>query len=385
MKTKFFSSILVGSFALACGGGGAESVDSAHDEPSRPTASDTTPEGDAGAEAAEEGINEEAVSETNSPADDDETQANEETPASDEDESNDEPVDDEPIDDEAQDDTAPSIVSTFPEHGATGVLAKDVIVIEFSEPMDQEATEAAYASEDLPSEGVTFSWNETSTELTITPNEDLLFAVGWVPADIVAERYQYALSGASDLAGNALPDLDVQFDTARMVLTVAPVVDIATGAVNLSTGASVAMFGSGDSASGEVYRGYVTFELPPLPAERLDSLILFQTQQNAVSGAPFTNLVTEDHALCLMPASFSNAEDVELMEMPKPFANLSTAPELGERSVDVTSVVEPLYEAEKSWAQFVIEFATPTDGVGDDDAVTFDLEQTWLAIGYLLH
>jgi hypothetical protein len=187
-------------------------------------------------------------------------------------------------------------------------------VIEFSEPMDEVATESAYTSENLPSEAVAFSWNETGTELTVTPNEDLLFAIGWVAEDIVAQRYQYGLSGATDLAGNALADLNVHFDTARMVLAVAPVVNIATGAVNLSTGVPVAMFGSGDTESGEVYRGYVTFELPTLPEERIDSLILFQTQQTAVAGAPFTNLVTEDHALCLMPATFSNAEDVELMD-----------------------------------------------------------------------
>jgi hypothetical protein len=51
----------------------------------------------------------------------------------------------------------------------------------------------------------------------------------------------------------------------------------------------------------------------------------------------------------------------------------------------VTSVVEPLYDANKSWAQFVIEFATPTDGVGEEDAAAFDIAQTRLAIGYLLH
>jgi hypothetical protein len=385
MNTKFLSTILIGYFAMACGGaeGGTQpSTGATNGNRTNRTAS-TDQVADAGAvsdEPADEG--DESVDEESAPVAQDDEPMQEDVPAAQDEEPQTDEVNDE---DEESDTTAPTVISTFPEHEATGVLAEDVIVIEFSEPMDQEATEAAYVSLELPANEVAFSWNEEATQLTITPNDDLDYAAGWIPEDVTANHFQYALAGAKDVAGNLLENTQVGFDTARLILAQAPLIELASGTIQMTSGATVATIGAGDTSTGAAYRGYASFELPPLPEDRLDLLVQFQTQQSYVNGAPFTNLVTEDRGLCLMAASFSNAEDVQLSELSEPLGDLSTDPELGGRLVDVTEMVEALYQNEASWAQFIIEFATPTDGVGDGDVVHFDNAQTWLAIGYLIH
>lgn len=377
MKTKFFSTILIGYFAMACGG-----AEGTTDPDTGAENDDKAAETKTGDKVADEDVSDEPTDEGSELASNDKPVPDDEpTTQQDEDSQADEPVDE---GDEA-DTTAPNIVSTFPEDEATGVFAEDIIVIEFSEPMDQEATEASYVSLELPATDVGFSWNEDGTQLTITPNEDLEYAAGWVPENVTANHFEYVLAGAKDLAGNLLENSQVGFDTARLILATAPLIDIASGSIQMSSGSTQATIGAGDTSDGEYYRGYASFELPALPGDRLDILVQFQTQQSYVDGAPFTNLVTEDHGLCLMAAAFSNAEEVQQYEISAPIADLSNDPELGARIVDVTEVVESLYENEANWAQFIIEFANPTDGAVDGDMVHFDNAQTWLAIGYLIH
>lgn len=377
MKTNFFSTILIGCFAVACGG-----AEGTTDPDTGAKSGDKATKTTSGDEVSDEDVIDE-------PTDEDTQLSSNDKPARDDDptvQADDEQQTDEPVEESDEADTsAPTIVSLFPEDEATGVFAEDVIMIEFSEPMDQEATEEAYVSLELPAEGVEFSWNEDGTQLTITPNEELEYAAGFVPDDITANHFEYVLAGATDLAGNLLENTQVGFDTARLILAQAPLLDIASGTVQMSSGSTLTTIGAGDTSAGEYYRGYASFELPPLPEDRLDMLVQFQTQQAYVNGYPFSNLVTEDHALCLMAGSFSNAEEVREYEISTPIGDLSDDPELGGRVVDVTEVVEALYENDANWAQFIIEFANPTDGVGDGDVVHFDNTQTWLAIGYLIH
>jgi hypothetical protein len=279
---------------------------------------------------------------------------------------------------------APTILDQYPAHQAQGVFAEDVIFIQFSEPMDQQITQMAYASTELPSDAVNFEWNEEGTELTIVPKEDLQYAVGWNPEDVDATRYTYALTGARDLAGNLLEYNQVQFDTARLILAAAPAVPAGTGIVRMSTGETDNDLAAGDLEDGDYVRGFTTFVLPELPADRLDLLVEFQTQQVIVAGDPFTNLTTDEHALCLMEASFASGSAVKDLILSTPIADLSTSADPGERKVDVTEVVEALYENGAPWAQFVLQFATPSDGPGADDVVGFDETQTLLAFGYLI-
>jgi hypothetical protein len=100
----------------------------------------------------------------------------------------------------------PHIVATSPQNGETGVLDDTDIIVTFSEPMDNAATEAAYSSQDLPPDQVTLSWKENSTKLLIHPTEPLVYAdVDGLDGD--AKHYAFTIGGtATDVAGNPLGD-----------------------------------------------------------------------------------------------------------------------------------------------------------------------------------
>jgi hypothetical protein len=125
---------------------------------------------------------------------------------------------------------------------ATGVSVNAPIVLEFSQPMDRATTEAAF---DVAGVTGTIAWSDSDTVLTFTPDSSLMYG----------STYTVSLTGATDVAGNALADEFYSFttawavtvnetdgstavvegigsDTCEMVLTVAPTADVL---VNLST------------------------------------------------------------------------------------------------------------------------------------------------------
>lgn len=67
--------------------------------------------------------------------------------------------------------TAPTVSSTSPTDGATGVSVSTNIVITFSEEMDQASVESALAVS--PSFTYTSSWNAAGDQLTLTPDSNL--------------------------------------------------------------------------------------------------------------------------------------------------------------------------------------------------------------------
>ena len=116
------------------------------------------------------------------------------------------------------DTTPPTVLSVTPSNGARGV-AKDVsIVVAFSEPMDQQKTEAAYESTALPATAVTFSWSADKTQLTIDPTNDLSYASGSATT-LEPTKYSFAINtSAADLAGNPLQQPQTfEFATSRSI------------------------------------------------------------------------------------------------------------------------------------------------------------------------
>jgi hypothetical protein len=118
------------------------------------------------------------------------------------------------------DTTPPTVISVDPQDGATGVKSDAIIVITFSEKMDQVATQNALQSESdkLPVDQVTFNWNAEGTVLTVDPKGDLLYARGADVNTLVARTYGFTLAGtAKDSAGNALGSVSWSFATLRRI------------------------------------------------------------------------------------------------------------------------------------------------------------------------
>lgn len=176
-------------------------------------------------------------------------------------------------------DVPPFIVSVSPENGAVGVEEDAVLAITFSEPMDREATESAYLSEDLPSSDVTFTWSEDSTVLTVTPNLPLLLAAGGDPEAVTALDYTYVVSDlAQDAQGEALLARAFSFSTARQISQTYAAIQDRDLTGNFRGNGN---YGNGDCARNQTtvcigdsenpadfqFRGFLSFDLRALPGD----------------------------------------------------------------------------------------------------------------------
>jgi hypothetical protein len=115
-----------------------------------------------------------------------------------------------------------NIVAVSPANGAIGVPRDSRIVITFDRPVNTAAVEAAYASADLPRSALTFSWNESRTELTVIPDRPLSYGSGTAAPDGSAEfapiTYRYgfdAIEPSTD--GDVLPARQFSFSTLREI------------------------------------------------------------------------------------------------------------------------------------------------------------------------
>lgn len=89
------------------------------------------------------------------------------------------------------DKTAPTVVSTYPVNGTTGVALNARLLVTFSEAMDRSSAEGAFAV--VPAASGSFSWD----------GENMRF----IPDSLLLSNAAYAMTvntGARDLAGNAL-------------------------------------------------------------------------------------------------------------------------------------------------------------------------------------
>lgn len=160
---------------------------------------------------------------------------------------------------------APTITSVFPPEGGAGVRGNVQVLVEFNEPMDRAATEAAYASASAGLEpgNVAFTWNAESTILTVTPAADLAYAEGTDPAGVPALAYTYTIgAGATDVTGNAMSARSFTFTTLRHITATLAGDPLQDGSV----AGGVVSNDSLDLSVGGGNTGFLGFGLSQLPA-----------------------------------------------------------------------------------------------------------------------
>ena len=264
------------------------------------------------------------------------------------------------------DTTAPSVVSVSPENASNGVAATAKIRLEFSEAMNQQATEQAFLSGDMPS--VTFLWNANGTKLEIDPVGDLEHT----PAGRV---YSFRVRNtATDLSGNALPEFASTFRTLReLTRTLKSVAGLdgeigSDGEVETS-GIRMAV---GDSSSNIQAKSFLSFDLTNLETdglttpERITSAKM-RVFQFFTSGSPYTDLQVGDRQLLAAHVVYGATLN---------FGDFNSAilHDLGEISSDTASGYKVAQNALESvrddWAervarekrsQFMLYFPLPTD------------------------
>ena len=191
----------------------------------------------------------------------------------------------------------PAVLAVTPADGATGQRSDQPIVIQFSEPMNSEATEGAYQSDDLPAASVSFTWDDSDTVLTITPRAGLAYAAGALASP--ANTYHFGLDGsARNRAGQPLAAVRFSFSTLRQVSSELRADPARTGTwtdgegegVHNCVRAAKAPYQPtvciGDDANNVRYAGFLSFDLSVLP-DNISSVVSARLQANAVTyGAP---------------------------------------------------------------------------------------------------
>ncbi len=249
------------------------------------------------------------------------------------------------------DTTPPTIVSVAPSDDATGIGEEQHIVVEFSEPMDEGATAAAFRSEVLPAASVTFAWNDEGTVLTIVPNAPLPYAEG--EADVDALTIAYFFDGARDLAGNELAHTQYSFTTLRRIVYVLlPAYD---GAIKLLDGVYYTTpnnyaGGGGDPAT-EEFRTVVRFDITSLPGLADESRISARLE-GAVSDVTGANALTDYGALSVGRISDAStaATRFESMSSEVPIGAMS---KYGAYSIPVSSSFRADYVNRNELSNFV--------------------------------
>lgn len=131
------------------------------------------------------------------------------------------------------DTTRPTVAATSPTQGATDVPANSNLEFNFSEPMDEVATEAAFTTSPVLASR-TITWNAAHTLMSVNPGVDLPASTNVTMTIGV---------GARDLTGNPLASArTVSFRTAAAPDTTKPTivsVSPANGAVGVAPGATI--------------------------------------------------------------------------------------------------------------------------------------------------
>jgi hypothetical protein len=289
--------------------------------------------------------------------------------------------------------TPPTVLTTTPADGARGVASDARIEIDFSEPMDARATEAAYASRDLPARDISFSWREGDSVLSIEPKEPLSVASGTNLAEIDAREYRIQLSaGASDRAGNPLAPFELTFAVVRgLTQVISASVDrnlSGNWRSDDSYGVEVceevdATICVGDSlAEGSpTYRGFASFDLSSLPADR-----------QAISSATLSVVVAASYNVPFLALGALRLEHVQFDGIGTPsfeqdaraaLGTLATQGDVGDTlSADVSSAVRA--DSAERRTQFRLRFERDRLDDGLPNVILFDLADTRLSVTSLL-
>lgn len=273
------------------------------------------------------------------------------------------------------DTTAPAGASTEPAANAIGVRNDEKIHVTFSEPMDQESVEAAYASTDLPAEQVTFAWSPDGKVLTITPTSPLQYAegTGTDPTTVTAKTYSISIgTDATDLAGNPLAEpIELSFATRRRLLALFGL-DLNLTRVTLATTsyAATEIF-VGDQTNTSTYRSYLTFDLSTLPGDAEVEKAQFQGRQLLTEGAPYAmGAVSVQHLT--FTSTLATALNSTLTISVPGTLSIDATQEI--KTVDVTSQVidDVAHRVERSdRSQYRLQIDQATNGDTTADRATF--------------
>jgi len=289
---------------------------------------------------------------------------------------------------------APRVVSVSPADGSRGVSNDVHIVITFNVPMDQAQTEAAYQSEGVPSSGVSFSWNDDGTELTITPDAPLDYPTGTDPDALEVHPINFFLSSsARDLDGHQMAaPAEFSFALLRQI-------DVSLAAQQnrdlTGTWRSNDTYGQGNCArsqdtvcigdtgvGGDQYKGFMSFDLAALPtsmAQLTKARLSFQITQRP--GNPFNGLgaLTLDHAAfeAIGPDAFQ-ADALAALGRIATSGNTGTVLQVDVRTALSADV------GNRAKSQFRLAFEQVTNDNGNADTLISAWDTQRIDISYLI-
>lgn len=289
--------------------------------------------------------------------------------------------------------TPPTVLSSTPADRARGVASDARIEISFSEPMDTRATEAAYASRDLPAREVDFSWRDDDSVLSIEPKRPFSVASGTNLAQLDAREYSIQLSmGATDRAGNPLAPFDMTFAVVRELTQVITASvdrklsgnwrsDDSFGVEVCEEADATICVGDSNAAGSPTYRGFVSFDLSSLPADRV-----------AIDGASLSLLVAASYNIPFLALGPLRLEHVRFDTIGTPsfeqdataaLGTLASRGDVGDTlTADVSTAVQA--DAGERLTQFRLRFERDRIEDGLPNVVMFDLADTRLSVTSLL-
>jgi hypothetical protein len=289
----------------------------------------------------------------------------------------------------------PVIVTVSPADGAVGVDNGQNIVIEFSAPMDREATESAYQSESVPSGSVSFVWNDAGTQLTIVPDAPLAYPVGDDPVQVPTRRVSFFISAsATDLEGRSLA---APFESSFALLRQVEFTLFALQDRDLSGSfRSNDTYGAGQCARAQInmcvgdvrvgggneqYKGFISFELSDLPEAAQSVSAELTLEITGLSGNPFGGLgglVLEHASFDVIGSAAFSAQALDELGM---IANAGGTGTIV--SADVASAFMA-DRSERAMTQYRFRFQDDTDGDNTSDAIVSAWDTQTIDVSYLI-
>lgn len=260
------------------------------------------------------------------------------------------------------DGTPPTLISSYPPDKQVGVLPETYIQLRFSEAMDKVATQAAFSITSPAGVTGTFQWNAATNRMTFRPSANLPYgaSVAWSIS-----------SAAKDAAGNPLAAASRSFKVAvrsSIDLPSIPALDGYVGA-NGGTVLNNTTFSTGDDATNQEIRGFLSFSLVSLPIDlvRIESATL-NVYQVAVLGNPYgvlggVQVQSVPYGTTLEAADFSAAAVAYV-------GALSASATLGWKQLEATSPAQNdwAYRASRSsLSQFRLSCPTATNADASQD------------------
>lgn len=299
------------------------------------------------------------------------------------------------------DTTAPTVISMLPENGSAGVREEAVVVIEFSEAMDQLSVQNSLNTNDLGA--VAYDWSNDSKTLTVTPSELLRYAEGIDPDALDAIQYVATLGiGGTDEAGNALAQgSQTIFTTLREISVTVEDINELTAAVNpgevVGTPNNDVYIGDdGQGALAKASRAVVTMDLSSLPDDSVEiSAATFHAFQSATFGQVYVELgaLLMDHATFdVTGGDFDTATDLDCnfafnLEELAPVGVLMDSEEDVNVELDVTEFVQDDLENRvdrNDRSQFRFRLVSDQNLDGGKDGVSLHRDFFELDVVYLV-